>query len=114
MSQKLRQATKVTSFSATSLSVKYNDHPLTYTLMNGTLVEVDDGQLTRLVKNCEFLKFSLYKRNPYTNSFNQFPILTATNEAKVVQVSWQCSTTLLGKKAGQGEAYSAKVVLRAK
>jgi len=114
MSQKLRQATKVTAFSPTSLTVTYNNHPLSYKLLNGTLVEVDDGAMTKLVKHCDSLKFSLYKRNPVTNSFNQFPILSATNEAKVVQVNWQCSTKFVGQQASQGEVYSAKIVLRAK
>lgn len=114
MSQKIRQATNVTSFSATSLSLKYKGRTLSYAVVNGTLVEVDNGQTTQLVKNCDSLSFSLYKRNPLTNSFNQFPILTATNEAKVVQVSWKCSTTRVGRKAGTGEQFAARVVLRAK
>jgi len=114
MSQKIRQATNVTSFSATALSVRYKGRPLSYGIVNGTLVEVDNGQTNRLVKNCNALTFSLYKRNPVTNSFDQFPILTATNEAKVVQLSWQCGTTRVGRSAGTGELFSAKIVLRAK
>lgn len=114
MSQKLRQATNVTDFSANSLSVKYKGRALSYSVVNGTLTEIDNGATKQLVKNCTALNFSLYKRNPITNSFNQFPTLTATNEAKVVQVSWQCSSTLVGRTAGTGEEFSAKIVLRSK
>ncbi len=116
MSKKLRQASVVKSFSATSLAVTYNNQALTYTYDPDlkTLVEDDAGTVATLLKDCEAFQFAYYKRNPVTNSFNQFPVLTATNEAKVVQVNWRCSRTLVGKVSGNAEMVSAKIVLRAK
>lgn len=116
MSKKLRQASVVTSFSPTSVTVTYDGKPLTYTYRSDlkTLVETDSGTPTTLLENCDSLAFAFYKRNPVTNSFNQFPVLTATNEAKVIQVNWNCSRTPAGYKAGSTEMVSAKIVLRSK
>jgi hypothetical protein len=77
-------------------------------------MEIDAGVTNSLVEDCDGLTFNYYKRNPLTNSFNQFPLLTATNEAKVIQVNWYCSRTLVGKKSGAAEMVSARIVLRAK
>src|SRR5688500_17301784 len=90
MSQKLRQASAVKDFSLTSVAVTYNGSPLSYTYYaySKALVENEAGVTNTLVENCERLTFNYYKRNPMTNSFNQFPALTATNEVKVIQVNW--------------------------
>jgi prepilin-type N-terminal cleavage/methylation domain-containing protein len=116
MSQKLRQASAVKSFSPTSVTVSYKGQPLTYVYHadRKTLMEIDAGVTNSLVEDCDGLTFNYYKRNPLTNSFNQFPLLTATNEAKVIQVNWYCSRTLVGKKSGAAEMVSARIVLRAK
>jgi len=116
MSQKLRQVSIVRSFSPTSVSVTYEGQPLIYTYNPDlkTLVENEAGTVTTLLDDCDTLAFSLYKRNPLTNSFNQFPVLTYTNEAKVIQVSWRCSRDLVGHESGSAEMVSAKIVLRVK
>ena len=116
MSQKLRQISVVKSFSPTAISVTYLGNPLTYTYNPAakTLVENDAGRVNTLLEDCDTLAFSLYKRNPLTNSFNQFPVLTLTNEAKVIQVSWRCSRSLLGRESGSAEMVSARIVLRVK
>lgn len=117
MGQKIRQASVVKSFSPTAVSLVYDGRDLTYTWNTNdkTLVEVDAGNATTLLEYCDSLVFSLYKRNPTSNSiFNQFPVLTATNEAKVVQVNWRCARSLIGKADGSSEMVSAKFVIRAK
>jgi hypothetical protein len=116
MGQKLRQASTVKSFSKTSVSLVYDGKDLTYTYdpQLKTLVENDAGTRATLLENCDTLAFSFYKRNPVTNSFNQFPVLTATNEAKVIQVNWRCSRELVGKDSGSSEMVSARFVIRAK
>jgi hypothetical protein len=116
MSRKIRQSTQVTSFSPTSLSVIYKGLPVTYTYSSTSksLEETEDGRVTTLLNNCDHLEFKLYQRNPLTNSFNQFPVLITTNEAKVIQVSWRCSRQILGNKGGSAEMISSKIVLRSK
>jgi Tfp pilus assembly protein PilW len=116
MSQKIRQATAVEKFSPSSITVTFDGKPLTYLYRsnNQTLVEIRSGTTNVLLENCENLNFVLYKRNPVTNSFNQFPAETLTSEAKLVQVNWQCRTTRLGRQSGMGEMISSKIVLRSK
>jgi Tfp pilus assembly protein PilW len=116
MSQKLRQATVVKSISTNSVSVISDGRTLTYTYTPSlkTLFENDDGMVTALVEDCQNLKFTLYKRNAVTNAFNQFPQLTTTNGAKVIQVNWECRRSLLGEQSGSGEMVGARIVLRAK
>jgi len=116
MSKKLRQASEVQTVSPTAITVSYNGKPLSYTYQSASkvLIENENGQQTTLLRDCVALKFSFYKRNPMTNSFNQYPVGTATNETKVIQVHWQCRTTLIGKAGGSGDMPTAKVVLRSK
>ena len=117
MGRKLRQASVVKSFSATSVSLVYDGRALSYTYNPNTktLEENDAGNLTTLLEYCDELAFSFYKRNPSSNSlFNQFPVLTATNEAKVIQVNWRCSRSLVGEFSGSSEMVSARFVIRAK
>lgn len=116
MGQKLRQASTVESFSPTSLAVTYNGRRLTYSYnpVLKTLEEVDAGVPTTLAEDCNGLTFNFYKRNPVSSSFNQFPVLAATNEAKVIQVNWYCNRTLVSRKSGSAEMVSARFVIRAR
>lgn len=116
MSQKLRQAEAVTAFTPTSISVTSGTNTLSYAYSSGTkkLTEVENGTSKVLLENCEALTFELYKRNPITNSFDQFPAATTLSEAKLVRVSWACASSAVGKATGSSELVSAKIVLRVK
>lgn len=116
MSQKLRQASSVKSFSPSSVSVVFKGKTLTYTYdaTDKTLVEIDQVSTNTLLDNCEKLTFTLYKRVPITNSFTQFPAGTTVNEAKLIQVSWDTSRSLVGRQSGSAEMASARIVLRSK
>jgi prepilin-type N-terminal cleavage/methylation domain-containing protein len=116
MSQKLRQAEAVTAFTTTSITVTSGGPNLSYTFTPSTrrLTEVENGTSKVLLKNCDSLIFDLYKRNPLTNSFDQFPAASVLSEAKLVRVSWACSSKSIGKSTGSSELVSAKIVLRTK
>lgn len=116
MGKKLRQTSSLESFSPTSVTVTFDGQPLTYTYdaRLKTLVEDEAGKKTTLLEDCDQLAFALYKRSPLSNSFNQYPVLAATNEAKLIQMSWRCSRSLVGKKSGSAELASARFVFRAK
>jgi hypothetical protein len=116
MSKKIRQATAVTSFSPSYITVDYEGSSLTYAYIaqTGRLVEIQDRRSIILLENCSSLTFELYKRNPVTSSFDQFPASTVLSEAKLVRVLWQCETTRLGQRLGLSEMISAKIVLRSK
>jgi prepilin-type N-terminal cleavage/methylation domain-containing protein len=116
MSMKLRQAEAVTAFATNSITVTSGGTNLSYTFTPGNrrLTEVENGTSTVLLDSCQTLFFELYKRNPVTNSFDQFPAANVLSEAKLVRVSWACSSTGLGKSTGSSELVSAKIVLRVK
>ena len=116
MSQKLRQAEAVTAFTTNSITVTAGGTNLSYTYSPGTrkLTEVDNGVSKVLLRNCDSLLFELYKRNPLTNSFDQFPAADVLSEAKLVRVSWACTSQGPGKSTGSSELVSAKIVLRVK
>jgi len=116
MSQKLRQASEIKSFSASSVSVVFKGKRLTYTYNSGskTLVEYELGTPPNtLLENCDSLTFTLYKRVPIAKSFNQFPAGVTMKEGKVIHVSWDTSRTLVGRLSGSAEMASARIVLRA-
>jgi len=116
MSQKLRQAEAVTAHTTNMIAVTSGTNTLSYTFSPGTrrLTEVENGASKVLLENCDSLLFELYKRNPVTNSFDQFPAADVLNEAKLVRVSWACATKTVGKATGSSELVSAKIVLRVK
>ena len=115
MSKKLRQASAVTSFSPTSVAVTFKGKSLTYTYDpdDRELVETDQGAKKILLKDCDNLTFTLYKRAPIGNSFDQFPAQSKLSEAKVIKVSWHCEQSLVGRNSGSAEMASARIVLRA-
>ena len=116
MSQKIRQAEAVTAFETNSITVNVGGTNLTYQFVPGEqrLLEIENSLTNTVMDNCKQLTFELYRRNPLTNSFNQFSTDNTLSEAKLVRVSWTCSTTGVGKSEGSSELVSAKIVLRAK
>ncbi|HEX5221065.1 MAG TPA: prepilin-type N-terminal cleavage/methylation domain-containing protein [Verrucomicrobiae bacterium] len=115
MSQKLRQASAINSFSPSAVSVVFKGKTLSYTYdaAEKKLIENEQGAQTTLLENCDRLTFTLYKRVPITNSFTQFPANTTISEGKVIQVSWDTSRTLVSRRSGSAEMASARIVLRA-
>lgn len=64
-----------------------------------------------LLEQCDLLKFAMFQRNPVGGTYDQFP--TATPEtAKVIQMTWVCSRTILGAKVNTESVLSAKIVIR--
>ena len=116
MSQRLRQASAVTSFSPNSITVAFKGKTLTYTYdpSTGELEENEQGTITPLLVNCDKFAFTLYKRTPIANSFDQFPAGTKLSEAKVIHVTWHCGRTLVSRKSGSTEMASERIVLRSK
>lgn len=116
MSQKIRQAIAVTAYATNSITVTYMGTNLTYAFVedDGTLIEVENTTTNVLLEDCTSLRFDLYRRNPITNSFDQFPAADTLAEAKLVRVSWTCESQAVGKGSGSSELVSSKIVLRSK
>jgi hypothetical protein len=63
----------------------------TYCFSNGT------ASVTTMLTNCDYLAFTLYDRIPNTGeAFTFLTVGSATNQTKLVSVSWRCSRTVVG------------------
>lgn len=116
MSQKIRQALAVTDYATNAITVNYLGTNLTYAFLEDdrTMIEIENGTTNILLENCSSLRFDLFRRNPITNSFDQFPAADTLAEAKLVRVSWTCESIGVGKSTGSSELVSSKIVLRSK
>lgn len=116
MSQKIRQAVAVTAYSTNAITVNFLGTNLTYAFLEDErqLVEIENTTTTVLLNDCTSLRFDLFRRNPVTNSFDQFPAADTIAEAKLVRVSWTCQSQRIGKAHGASELVSSKIVLRSK
>lgn len=116
MSREIRQATRLTASTATSLTFTDFD--------GGTLQYVFDPQaktLSRikggvaggrpLLEECDSLNFSIYQRNPVGGTYDQYPAASAST-CKLVQLRWVCSRKILGVAKNTESVQSAKIVIR--
>ena len=116
ISQKIRQAEDVTAYTSNSITVMVSSNALTYTYVpaESKFYEIENSVTNVLLENCTSLLFDLYRRNPMTNSFDQFPATDNIAEAKLVRIKWTCRSIAPGKAAGSSELISSKIVLRSK
>jgi Tfp pilus assembly protein PilW len=117
MGQEIREATQVVSCTASQLTVLVGTNQVSYTYLP------DQKVLTRqlgtqnpqvLLKGCDSARFDIYQRQA-TNADWQvvqvYPVATA-DTAKIVQLTWACSRSILGKKATTESMQSARIVIR--
>jgi len=132
MSQEIREANSLTSFTTTNLpsgvtvtnglvfagtetngtpyTIKYDYYPGTNVL---TRRKIESGVTNSevLLTSCTYLTFGLFQRNSPTNSFDQFDLETGNN-CKVVQLYWICTRSIFGQAVNTENVQSAKVVIR--
>ena len=63
-----------------------------------------------LLTGCDQWNFSLYQRTP-TNNYVFYPT-TNLNICKLINMSWKCSRSILGKRVNTEDVMTAEVVLR--
>jgi hypothetical protein len=116
LSRDIRQVNKLTAYSATALTFEdwdlgtlryvYDPAAQTLTSIKGTNSQV-------LLVGCDSLQFSIFQRSPAGNTFQ--PVSTASvTSTKVIELTWNCSSSILGKKSNTESMQSAKVVMRNK
>lgn len=117
LTRDVRQARQLSTWSTTNINgtavgasgadvnFSYN-----YSAVSGTVTRIWNGQRTTLLKNCDSLAFVVYQRTP-TNDFQFYPT-TTPSEAKLVDVTWKCSRTILGAKVNTETIQTAKIVIR--
>jgi YD repeat-containing protein len=116
MSQKIRQTGGLISFATNDVTFTNNmtGGTLRYTYNSDSrmLTEITSNKRTVILRGCDWLLFSMYQRNPISNSFNQV-VATNPSACKLLQVEWSCSRNLAAKQTNETEVMeSAKIVLR--
>jgi hypothetical protein len=115
LARDLRECNRVTACTPTRLDI---EDPAGFTVRyeyssaTQKLIRTGVGGVQRvMLKGCDTLEFHLGTRNPDGNTFSVIPT-TDVNFAKVVNVSWNCSRSILGKKANTENVQTARIVIR--
>jgi Tfp pilus assembly protein PilW len=114
LTRDLRECNRVTGCTTNTLTLEDSDgFTLTYTYSAGakTLTRTKSGVSTALLTGCDQLAFWLGQRNPVGGSYDVFPAATPAT-AKVVNVSWLCSRSILGMIANTESVQTARIVIR--
>lgn len=115
MSRAIRQTGGLKTYSTSSLTFTNADSTqLSFTWNPSTrkVTMTQNGVTKTLLSECDYLYFDISQRNPTPGVFDFY---TATNNArlcKLVDVSWRCSRTILGKKVNTESVQTAKIVIR--
>jgi len=112
---KIRQADELTSFTTNRMVFSYqrtNQLVYSYSPDSKLLTETLAGQTKTLLKGCDVLIFSIFQRNTASGTYDQFPATMTNNAAKLVQLNWTCSRTVLGARINTESVQSAKIVIR--
>ena len=94
------------SYHGTNLSFIYSPDAKTLNLIN------TNGTTERLLDDCTFFDFQIFQRNSIAGTYDQYPATVDETAAKIVQVSWICTKTLIGSLINSESVQSAKIVIR--
>ena len=115
LSQDIRQATELVSFTSTELEFNSSRgrSNITYTFNPDTrqLVRRSGSNREVLLQECDSLTFTVYGRNNVSNSWDQFVVTNAAG-AKLIKLNWTCSRTILGQALNTESIQTAKIVMR--
>lgn len=112
LSRTVREADAVTDFRTNQITVQIGTNAITFRHVadqRKLLRESATGTDT-LLTDCDAAVFSIYQPPATGASYESFSAAT-TNNCKMVQVTWTCSKTILGR-TNVAVSTSAKVVLR--
>ncbi len=121
MLREIRQADALTYYSTNTLTFQHTDpttgSPFTvsyvYSPTGRTLTRIQGSMRNIMLRECDFLRFSIFQRNPLPGTWDQYPTATV-DTCKLVQLSWVCSRTILGARVNTESVQSAKVIIRKK
>jgi hypothetical protein len=116
MSREIRQTRRLVSGTATRLEFEdFDGRPLVYNYSSSTrlLTRTRDGvtDAEPLLKECNFLRFSMFQRNPINGQYDQYPTADP-DQCKLVQLRWVCSRDLISSRWNTESVQSAKIVIR--
>jgi hypothetical protein len=111
----LRECNRLIAFTATEVTMEDSDGvniSYTYSPSAGTLVRRKNGITKTLLTGCDMLRFVIAQRNPVGYTYESHYEAATPATAKVVQVSWNCSRTILGQKVNTESVQTARIVIR--
>jgi hypothetical protein len=114
MTRDLRECNRVIICTASRLEVEDSGGDTIsydYSQGAGTLTRTRNGVTRTMVTGCDTLSFNLGTRNPVGGTFAVVPTTDVT-QAKVVNVFWNCSRTILGQKVNTESVQTARIVIR--
>jgi hypothetical protein len=114
LTRDLRQANRVVTATTNSITMQDSDGVdivYSYSAVDRTLTRVKGGVSSVLLRECERLAFSLGQRNAVGGSYDVYPAASAAT-AKVVNVAWLCSRSILGVKENTESVQTARIVIR--
>jgi hypothetical protein len=113
MTRDLRECNRVISCTASRLDIQDSGGTtISYNYsQGGTLTRTQNGVPKTMLTGCDTISFNLGTRNPIGGTFAVVPT-TDVNEAKVVNVSWNCSRLILGSKVNTESVQTARIVIR--
>lgn len=114
LTRDVRQVNSLVASTSTSLTFEDSDGAslqYVYSPDSRTLTRIKGGSSKILLTGCDRLSFSIYSRNPISGTYNQFPAASPST-AKLINVTWTCSRSILGTKMNTENVQTAKVVIR--
>src|SRR6185503_1092886 len=117
MSREIRQVNMLTSYSPTN-NLTFQDYDgatlqYVYSPTARTLTRTKGGVNQTLLTGCDSIQFAVFQRTPSNDTFLPWTTTAVTN-TKVVELTWNCSRTIMGSKVNTESMQSAKVVIRKK
>lgn len=114
LTRDIRECTRVTGYSTNRLVIEEaGGSSITYQYFSDRkiLTRTQNGVVKTLLTGCDTLTFNIAQRNPVNGSYDVYPTATVA-DAKVVNVSWNCSREILGHKANTENVQTARIVIR--
>jgi hypothetical protein len=68
-------------------------------------------KITTMLTNCDYLQFQVYQRNP-TNNYSFVSAWAIPGQTKLIDVSWRCSRSYIGRKLNTESVQTARIVMR--
>ena len=99
------------------------ENSLTFSNLDGSTMRIDwdpvqrvvtldrNGQVQTLLIGCDYFRYNIAQRNPSNGVFGFYPT-TDIRQAKLVDMSWRCSRSLLGTLFQTESVQTARIVIR--
>jgi type II secretory pathway pseudopilin PulG len=115
MTQIIREADGVMSWLNHEIVLSYHGKPISFTYQptaKNLVMTHTNGTKNVLLEGCDYLDFQIFQRTSMNGVYDQYPITADEAVAKIVQISWVCSKSLIGNLINSESVQSAKIVIR--